>query len=392
MPDNTSSSEDSKSVSPDQGATGKLLKTKTGPEPGTVKKAATGNRAFVIMDLVFNMIVVGSLCFIGFMVFEQNKAITVLFDQQNSFSSQRDETGSRIDQLLLTAQDLENALALTREESNNALLNYSAEIERLENELVSTRLRITSSASGASQVWLLEEAASLLRLAQQHLVVAKSVRTAQALFIAADDVLKQIDDPAIFSVREILAGELAAIRAVNEVDIRDIYLRLGAVAGQVASLQVSNDLNAQLAEGTPVEFAQNVDEESGLASRFFSSIGNTFDKYMVVRRRDVPLQPLMTPGQEAALMQMILLQIEQARSALLIGQQEIYLQSLELARANIEQFLSGDASVKAVVIATIDTLKQSRIVTEPPPLSRTRTALQPFLVVAQTPASEAANQ
>lgn len=392
MADDTSSPEDSQSNIPGSDATASTLKSGGRKPQKTEKKAAPGRGIAVFVDIVFNVILVGSMCFIGFMLFEQYKSIEVLFAQQNALGNQRNDTGIRLDQLQVTVQTLENALALAREESADSILDYAAEIERLESELVSTRLRISSNNSGASQAWLLEEAASLLRLAQQHLVVAKSVRTAQALYIAADDVLKQIDDPAIFAVREVLAGELAAIRAVDEVDVREIYLRLGAVAEQAATLQVSNDLAAQIAEGAPVEFAQDAGEEAGWVSRLMSSIGNTLDKYLVVRRRDLPLQPLMTPGQEAVLMQTIQLQIEQARSALIIGRQEIYTQSLELAQANIDQFLSGNASVKSVVINTIDNLKQRRIVTEPPPLNRTRTALQALLVATQTQTIEPVSQ
>jgi len=345
------------------------------------KQGRQGKRAQVFADLLFNIILVSCFCFLGYLVYEQDKAINVLFEQQNSFGSQRNDANERIDELLRSVETLEMSLVQAREDAAALMQAQSAELDRLENELVSTRLRINSNNSGASQEWLLAEASSLLRLSQQHLVVAKNIRTAQALFIAADDVLEQIDDPSIFSIREILAAELATLRAVEEVDVRDIYLRLGAAAEQAAMLEVSNDLQSEIQSGEALSLSSESTEESGWFSRLTSSLGNTLDNYLVVRRRDAPLQALMTPGQEAALMQTIQLQIEQARTALISGEQEIYSDSLDQARNNIETYLSGDPAIKSVLLETIDRYRQQRITTVPPSLNRTRAALQQILSV-----------
>jgi uroporphyrin-3 C-methyltransferase len=349
----------------------------------------------VFANFLFTSILLCSIGFIGYLVYEQDKAVAVLFEQQNEFTRQRNDNFNsnvvRIDSLQNDIQQLQSDLAGARQEATALIEEQATAIARLQNELVSTRLRINSTSPGASQEWLLAEAASLLRLARQHLVVTRSIRTAQALYIAADDVLNQVDDPAIFSVREILAGELAAIRSVTEVDISSLYLQLGAIAGQVNSLQVSNDLATQIAAGDPVSLdAQAQEEEAGIIRRFFSSIRRTLNNYLVVRRRDVPIQPLMTPGQETALMQTIRLQIEQGRTALLKGEQEIYTTSLEQARNNIATFLAGDAGIRNSILTTLDSLRTRRIVTEVPPLNRTLSALEQILSTRDTGTSESA--
>jgi uroporphyrin-3 C-methyltransferase len=197
-------------------------------------------------------------------------------------------------------------------------------------------------------------------------------------------VLKQIDDPAIFSVREVLAGELAAIRGVSEVPIQDIYLQLGAISQQLESLQVNNDLQQQVAAGERVALLNNERvEEPGLLSQFFSSLVNLVNRFLVVRRRDTPLDALMTPGQEAALLQTVRLQLEQGRTALLKGEQEIYSASLLQARNNINNYLSGEASMKNSILASLDGLINRRIVTEGPPLIRTRSALDQIILAGE---------
>jgi uroporphyrin-3 C-methyltransferase len=351
------------------------------------------NKATIFIGLLFNLLLVLGIGFIGYMVYEQDKAVGVLFDQQNAFNGQRNEAGELINQLQSSVLGLESSLAQTQQDSSTLIQEQGAAISRLENELVSTRLRITSNNPGASQEWLLAEAASLLRLAQQHLVVNQNIRTAQALFISADDVLSQIDDPAIFSVREILAGELASIRAIVEVDVQEIYLSLGAIAEQVLTLQMKNDLVAQIENGEQVNLSSNeAQEEVGMLASFLNRAGQTLNSYFVVRRRDVPIQPLMTPGQEAALAQTIQLQIEQGRTALLKGEQEIYASSLGKASQNIEQFLVGDEAVKASLLSTLEDLRRRRVVTETPPLNRSRAALEQILSTPPLPQQQAGQQ
>ena len=356
----------------------------------------SSSKAGGIFSLFLNIILLAAIGVLAYFMYEQDKAVKVLFEQQNSLSSQRNNTGAQVSQLQSSLQSLESQLqnqlaetqqasaSLTRDLIQQSMQGQDADIERLQNELISTRLRINSNNPGASQQWLLAEAASLLRLAQQQMVVARNIRTAQALFIAADDVLKQIDDPAIFSVREVLAGELAAIRGVSEAPIQDIYLQLGAISEQLESLQVNNDLEQQVAEGERVALFNNERiEEPGLLSQFFSSLGSVVNRFLVVRRRDTPLGALMTPGQEAALLQTVRLQLEQGRIALLKGEQEIYSASLLQARNNIADYLSGEASLKTSILSSLDTLIQLRIVTEVPPLIRTRSALDQIILAGE---------
>jgi len=367
--------------------------------PGEKPARAEKSRAGSFINMFFYLVLVGSLGYTGYMVYEQDKAVNVLFEQYNGLVQARNGNTN----LLNTLQEsqgtlqqnqsaLQNSLASVRQEAAELVAAQAAEIQALQNELVSTRLRINESNPGASQEWLLAEAASLLRLARQHLVVTRNVRTAQALYIAADDVLKQIDDPAIFAVRETLAGELAAIRAVTEVDVSSMYLQLGAVADQVNSLAVTNDLATQIAQGESVSLATEEASGEGMISRFFTRVRNSLNNYFVVRRRDVPIQPLMTPGQEAALMQTIRLQIEQGRTALLRGEQAIYSASLEQARNNIEAYLAGDEGVRNSVLQTLDNLRARRIVTEVPPLNRSLQALDQILSTREpgTPAADGA--
>ena len=171
-------------------------------------------------------------------------------------------------------------------------------------------------------------------------------------------------------------------------------LGLGAVAEQALTLQMNNDLATQIENGERVNFSGSTveQEDSGMLSAFFNRISQTLDDYFVVRRRDVPIQPLMTPGQEAARAQTIQLQIEQGRTALLKGEQEVYVSSLGKASQNIDRFLVGDEAVKAALLTTLEDLSRRRVVSEAPPLNRSRAALEQILSAQTLPAQQAGQQ
>lgn len=361
----------------------------TPPKKPDQAKPANG-KSGLFMDVIFNLVVFGSICALGYLLYEQDKAINVLFSQQNDINSVRRDAQTLTSGLEDIIRQLQAELAATQESLASLNSDHELQLETLRKELISTRLGLSNRYASANQESLLTEAVSVLRLAQQHLIVSRDLKTAQALYLSADNLLKQVDDPLMFSVREILAGELAAIRAVSEVDTAAIYLQLGAIGDQINQLSVTNDLKEQIAEGDRVNILdESAAQSDGLWDRMKTSLKTSLDTFLVVRRRDAPLQAMMTPGQEAALMQSIRLQLEQARTALLKGEQEIYSNSLGRAHQAVEQFLSGDLAVRSSVLDALGSLQGRRIVSEIPPLNRTRVALEEILAVRASQPAEA---
>jgi len=105
----------------------------------------------------------------------------------------------------------------------------------------------------------------------------------------------------------------------------------------------------------------------------------------------VPIQPLMTPGQESVLIQGIRLQIEQGRTALLRGEQEVFSASLGQARDTVATYLTGDEGIKASILNTLDAARGRRIVTEVPPLNRSLAALEQILSAQEAGTTRAGN-
>lgn len=282
--------------------------------------------------------------------------------QQDSLASQEARLVSQEERLA----SQETTLVEQREQ----LAAQDEQLAALRRELTSANLRITDSGAGASRDWLLAEAGSLLRMAQQRLLTARDVRAAIGLYLSADDVLKQLEDPSVFAVREVLARELATLRGLPEVDVPGLYVELSALAKRVDQLSVIDEAN------TDLEFvAPEVDEPAADAGWLESALG-TLDRYFVVGRRDGAITPRLSDEQQYLIKRAIQLQIEQARLALLRGQQDLYEQALTEAGSNIEARLQGAAGAREALLDALTSLRTTAIQQDIPPLNATLTALR----------------
>lgn len=315
--------------------------------------------------LVIFILIVG-VGYLGLMYKEQDKAIDVLFVEQGA-STQRD--ASYLDKLVVLENSVQE-LELSLSRANNIRIEQGTELERLDRELISTRLRV--SESGTNSVWTLTEAESLLRLAQQRLILSKDVRAALALYVASDDILKQINDPAIFSIRNILASDMAALRAATEIDVQGMYLQLGVMSQSIDSLQLVSGRDKSL---NFIEGGTTINEESG----FFDTLVETLGEYIVVRRTNDPVEAMLSPEQGFYLKQTIKLQLEQAKLSLLQEREEIYRSSIESARTNIALYLESTDAKKQSILSSLDMLFSSPIVIQVPLVTNSLIALQQIL-------------
>ena len=192
-------------------------------------------------------------------------------------------------------------------------------VQGFEQQLTTLRTELARFSAHDRDSWLLAEAEYLLRLANQRLIMAGDTVAAQALLASADAVLRELDDVSLHPVRAAVASDLAAVRAVPEVDVEGIYLRLSALAEQAGKLVIFEfpEREAQ-PRGTAAE-----DWQARLQQGYAEALVKLSD-YVIIRRRDVPMQALMDPQWEGLVRQNLRMLMEQAQVALLSGNQALY--------------------------------------------------------------------
>lgn len=252
--------------------------------------------------------------------------------------------------------------------SDSGLLGQS--LEALRSELAAQRAELAGYAATDREAWLLAEVEYLLRLANQRLVMAGDTGAAQALLGSADKILRELDEADLHGVRAAVAADLAAVRAVPALDIEGVYLSLAALIEQAGQLEIfqlpeqPEQASPPPAEGWQARLQQGY--EQALAK---------LSSYIIIRRRDVPMQALMDPQWEGLVRQNLRMLLEQAQVALLSGNGQLYRESLQRALHWVSEFFESDGAAARAMYAEIERLQEVEVDVQLPDLSRSLQAL-----------------
>lgn len=243
-------------------------------------------------------------------------------------------------------------------------------LKSVETQLTEQQRELARFSSNDRESWLLAETGHLLRLANQRLVMAGDPVAAQALLHGADSVLRDLNDPSLHAVRAAVAADVAALRAIEKVDVQGIYLRLAALLEQADKLVIF-----QFQEQAKKPRPEAAEDWRGRLRQGYEAALSKLSDYIIIRRRDVPMQALMDPQWEGLVRQNLRMLLEQAQIALLSGNQALYEASLAQAQQWILHFQDSDTAAAKAIETQIKQLATLTIEVPPPNISRSQQAL-----------------
>ena len=248
-------------------------------------------------------------------------------------------------------------------------------IDNLQQQLSSQQKRLQSLSTTDRDDWLLAEAEYLMRLAHQRLLMGKQRDSAMQLLTAADAIIKDLDDHALYSVREALANDMANLRAAVTLDLEGHYLALAALAQQAEQLPLIQSL--QLSSPRPeVPVAQSWQQRLAVG---FQAALDKLSGYIQINRRDDIYKPLLAPEYEAAVRQNVRLMFEQAQMASLAGKQKLYEDSLSKVDHWLATYFTLDKVSTDAVVAQLQYLKQQQVAISLPDISGSLRALKAYV-------------
>jgi len=286
---------------------------------------------------------------------------------QSRLDGQMDTQAAQFEQRaaeLLKNQASQQALELARSQAD-----FDEEQRRLNGRLDRLDIRIARLTATDRRAWLANEAAFLVRLAAQRLLVSRDIEAAEALLGNADALLSEADDPRFESARGALAADLSALRAAPRVDVVGLYARFSALTGQASALTV--------VVAPPVSTAESSSSQGWLAraeSGWKVALAKLSD-YLVVRSRDAEMSRMMTPDWEALARQNLRLLLEQGQIAALSHNQALYDTALERAAAFVSEFMPNDPNRVAAMLEEIQALRALNIAPALPNLLTSRAAI-----------------
>ena len=260
------------------------------------------------------------------------------------------------DQLVHQNQALSN-LQSSEQALNEKLINRQTEIDAL---LRQQQVNIDNFVSQINAIrgstrkdWLLAQAEYLLRIANQRLVIEKDPSTSEALLEAANDVLAEINDPALMPVRIKIAEELLLLRSQARGQIDTLLMRLNAVSNQLASLNLDKKIvSSKTSNATTTQTAQAPEQsnEQNWWQRLVTKLESAFSRAISIQRSEEPHSLPPSPEYSAYLKQNLALRIEQAKLLLMRHRLDAFSTqlggSIEWARNSFPQ---NDARIDALL-------------------------------------------
>jgi uroporphyrin-3 C-methyltransferase len=328
-----------------------------------------------------------ALAAVGYMIVEDRRTRAVeeaSTDSLERLAGRIDESRaslSRLDEgledLVSSDEALETRLAELQRDidrRSDLLDSLPGRTSNLENSIAA----LQGASAGARDTWLLAEAEYYMQIANAQLQLGNNPQLAMLALEMADERVVQMANPALTDVRRALAGELAALEAMEKPDLEGATLTLASLARVVDSLPL------RAASGQSGEAGDAPEEEQGAAARAWSSVKDAMSGLVRVTPPDEETRALLTPDAAQLIRSNLALQLQAARLALLRGEQAIFEQSLEDANALLVEYFDVDSAQVASVRDTIAEIRDSMVAVKAPDISESLRLIRQFRVLSET--------
>lgn len=222
-------------------------------------------------------------------------------------------------------------------------------------ELASSVEELRGRAEGPERAWSRAEALFLLELAQRRLILERDVDTAIVALESADLRLASLRDAAFAGVRQEIAKELQALRAVQQPDTTGILSRLMSAEERAGDAPVKGIL---VTERNAFDRSKLPD---GMFARAGAIIGQTFSNMIVVRKVDDLSGRVITAEEALLRRQHLQLLLFAARTAVARHDEQAYRTALAGARRSLGEFFDLSNPAAQSLLSEVQALEPVNI-------------------------------
>ncbi len=240
--------------------------------------------------------------------------------------------------------------------------------------------RLQGISSGSQRSWLLAETEYYMQLANAQLQLANNPELASEALKLADQRVRELADPTFTPVRRALAEEIASLASLSTGDIEGASLTLGSLMSMVDTLPVDQDVRSAANDDTSEPTADDAEDAAGW-DRMRGKVGDALGSFVRVRKSNAPLEPLLPPEAESLLRLNLKLELQSARSALLLGENAAFRQNLADIRDWITQYFDVSDDAVQSMLGMLDDVDDARRSSARPDISGSLTLLRELLEV-----------
>lgn len=271
---------------------------------------------------ILNLLLIGGIAGAGYWYWMQLEAGKG--EQVTSISS--------LDSRLMKSEKDAQSLANDTQTLNNNQQALTSSIADLQSEVKlgketndALQKRISELSGRRPSDWLLAEADYLVNMAGRKLYLEDDVKTAKTLLAEADSRLEDLNDPALFPVRTLIAADIAAINQVNNVSEASVSLAVGGLIPQVSKLPLRTLTLPEApvaAETTP---SSDIKEWKQNLERAWNDITDDLVNKTPI---DGPIAPYLSESERWLIEQQLKYALSRAQSAALESQTKVFEQNL----------------------------------------------------------------
>ena len=200
----------------------------------------------------------------------------------------------------------------------------------------------------ARSALLRTEAEYYLGVANTELTLGRRWDNAITALQLADGRLAELGSPELAPVREEIASELIALRAVKLPDIEGMMFSLGRLAARAGELP----MRADVAVARAAAASSAAEPEPGLA-RLWASVKNMLLGLVRIERRDEPVAHALSAAERELGRRELEIEIEVARTAALRADQQSFRSALDAAVTLLQRDFDTDSGEVAGALALL---------------------------------------
>jgi len=328
--------------------------TESDKQDQSAPEKAARTSIFSILSVLFSVITVVVVALAGYFAYMQ---FAEMSDRLVSLEQNEKNARSAVDQMRASLQRESSATQTRIQQAiNSQAAENTQQFQNVSEQLAASRRQLHSMVGRHQSDWLLAEADYLVRIATQRLLLEEDHLTALALLLSADERIMLMDDPALQSVREAIAHDIATLRLVKRVDISGLAIRISSLIPQLKVLPVQS---FELPEETMTDIDSTIiSAEPSWQDNLKKTLKELSVKWFEVRDHGKPVSPLMSSEKESLLLSNMTLLLQTAQFAILRGHIDLYHHSMgQLKDWGNEYFDTADSAVLAFM-NEVDSLSQ----------------------------------
>ncbi|MBI5006446.1 MAG: uroporphyrinogen-III C-methyltransferase [Nitrosomonadales bacterium] len=219
----------------------------------------------------------------------------------------------------------------------------------------------------------LAEVEQMLLIAGQQLQLSANVKAALIAMQQADSRLQHLDRPAFANLRKRIGQDIDRLRALPNVDVPAINLKLDGMIAAVDVLPLAQDGRVK-----PQETALVTDPGEGMLKRFWREFWQETRRLVRIENTEQQELPLLSPTQAFFLRENLKLRLLSARMALLTRDEVSFRRDLKTAQEWLKRHFDIKSDEGGKSLGVLQKLSASSIVIEMPDIGGSLEAVRNY--------------